>query len=577
MATIKLPFNNNTTRPNVSIVSSTDSLSGNASDTEKDLMLVGSADGGVPGEVYEFNSYAQAKTALRGGDLLSAIELAFNPTDDGISASTIYAVRVGNAKQASFVSNGLTVTSQQYMDDANKIQVLLRTNSLTSSYDFQVAFQNDNYNATYSNLGNLFSLTYDGSLAYASVTVSKDATSGKATNLTLKAGADEGSAVLAGSFDLGAGKYTTVGSLLSDINQIAGFHATYAVGISKSAVQTAYIDALAETALSSTAVTVTSLGGDLLNVVGQRDSQISIAYDPSKGEPEVFPLTFLSGGTDGDVPTSWSDEISSLQTSPGYYLVPLSDDSAIHAEAVAFANDRTRNGNPTRVIIGGGTNETITQAVTRRAQLKDSRALLVASSGSRLMNNGTTQSLPAYMIAVMVAGIASGIDVGAAVFNHYLDLVDVDQKFTSDELDLLDEQGVVAVEYVRNRSAYVFRVTDDVTTYGYNQNDSSSDPVLGLQSAGEAADYFSVGLREMFESTFLGQRISTGAAAELKTATIAYLTTEQSLGIIEDFDESDISVTVQGANAIIQVDIVPTLVMRKIQVNVNYQYETLTA
>lgn len=188
------------------------------------------------------------------------------------------------------------------------------------------------------------------------------------------------------------------------------------------------------------------------------------------------------------------------------------------------------------------------------------------------MNDGTTKSLPAYVVAAMIGGLASGVPVGDSIMNKSLDLLNVDQKFTSDELDLLDVQGVVALEYVRNRSNLIFRVTDDITTYA-----DTEDPVAGIQSAGEASDFFVVDLREMLDSTFLGQRIAVGAAKEIKTAIIAFLTSEQSVGTIMDFDESDISVTINGNEASISLTIVPSLVLRKIKVNVIYTNETIEA
>ena len=608
MAITRFPVNVKQ-RPSTTIQVNTDALTGNSSDSDKELMLIGQADGGQPGVVYEIKNYAIAKQVFRSGDLLDAIEVAFNPSDSGYTAGTILAQRVGSAKQASLVDNGLNIVSQQYAKDANQVQVAIRKNTLTNAYDLQVVSQPDKYNTTYASIGTLFTVSYDGADKYASIEIDTDDTpaapgavtatptdsgatvtdtgnettvaddhTGQAVNLILKAGDAKDSAAIAGQFQLGTGLYTTVGQLVSDINTIDGFSAEYFAGSNKTQVQTKYIDAMPETQLpqadpdaTNDGIAVTSLGGDIISVI-QYDSAISATYDPAKGEPDVLPLTALAGGSDGDIPTTWAEEIANFTDEAGYYLVPLTDSEAIHAEAVAFADDRSNNGNPTRVILGGGTNETLKQATVRASQLRSKRAMLIANSGTRLMNDGTTKSLPAYEIAAMIGGLASGLPVGESIMNNSLDLVNIDQKFTSDELDLLDIQGVVALEYVRNRANLIFRVTDDITTYA-----DTSDPIAGIQSAGEASDFFVVDLRDMLDSTFLGQRITVGAAAEIKTAIISFLTSEQSIGTIMDFDESQISVTINGNEANISLVIVPALVLRKIMVNVIYTNETIEA
>lgn len=575
MAITRFPVNAKQ-RPSTTIEVNTDALAGASSDSDKALMLVGQADGGQPGVVYEIKNYAIAKQTFRSGDLLDAIELAFNPSGDNYSAGTILAQRVGDAKQASLTNGGLSLLSQQYAKDANQVQVALRKNTLTGAYDLQVVSQPDKYNCTYSSIGTLFTVKYNGDAKYASIEVVTDITpvaptTGQATLLTLRAGADNGTASIAGKFQLGMGLYTTVGELVSDINAIDGFSAEYFNAGNKTKVETKYLDAIEETQITADGVKVTSLGGDIINSV-KYDSIVSATYDPSKGEPSVIPLTSLAGGSDGEIPTTWATEISNFRDEAGYYLVPLTADEAIHAEAIAFANDRTNNGNPTRAIIGGGTNETLKQSTVRASQIRDKRTVLVANSGTRLMNDGTTKSLPGYEIAAMLGGLASAVPVGDSILNKSLDLLNIDQKFSSEELDLLDIQGVVALEYVRNRGNLVFRVTDDITTYA-----DTTDPLAGIQSAGEASDFFVVDLRDMLDSTFLGQRIAVGAAKEIKTAIVAFLDTEKSTGTIMDYDESQISVVVNGNEANISLVIVPSLVLRKIKVNVIYTNETIEA
>lgn len=595
-------------RPSTSVTVNTDALSGSASTSDKQLMLIGTANGGQPGQVYSINSYANAKDIFKGGDLLDAIEAAFNPTEDGTSAGTILALRVGTATQAQMNIGGLQFKSLQYSSDANKIQLGMQDNTLTGGKNLHVVYQPDKYNYTYTGLGNLFTVSYSGTAKYASMeivtdvapattttttttsaassttttstttaangngnTAGTDVHTGFAIKLVLKTGNTSSDAVIAGSFDLGDGLYEKTADVVNDINAIAGFSAEYTGVGNKIGVKTKYYDAIPETALTTDGVTVTSIGGDIVNTLAY-DAEVAVDYNPAAGEPTDFMLTTMQGGSDGSVPTSWAEDIALFANESGYYLVPLTDDPTIHAEAVAFATDRTDNGNPTRVILGGGTNETVKELTSRAAQLRDKRTVLVGNSGSRLMNDGTTKHLPGYELAAMIGGLASGLDIGESITFKTLDLVDLDQKFTSEQLDMLDNQGVIPIEYVRNRSGLVFRVADDINTYP-----DDDDPVAGQMSAGEASDFLVTDMRDMLDSTYIGKRIGIGAAKEIKTSIISFLTSEVSKGTILDFDESDIAVTVQGNQANITITVAPALVIKKITVGIIYTNETLTA
>ena len=595
---------NNKIRPSTSISVNTDALAGSATSGDKHLMLLGQADGGRPGVVYKINSYTSAKDIFRGGDLLRAIEGAFNPSSSGNASNSILALRVGNAEKASLIKSGLTFKSLQYNVDANKIQVALKENSLTKAKDLQVVYQPDKYNYTYTGIGSIFNINYSGTDTYASAEIdidedsvvpttttttttststttstttaapkepAEDTNTHFATKLVLKTGTSASNAVIAGSFDLGEGLYSTTANLVNDINAIAGFSAEYTSVGNKTSVETKYYEAMKETAITGNGVTVKSVGGDIVNTLAY-DEEVEVTYDPAKGIPDAFSLTPLAGGSNGTIPSTWSEEIAAFTDEDGYYIVPLTADAAVQAETVAFVEERSSDGVPMRAILGGDNKETVKQLTARAAQLRSKRASLVGNSGTRLMNDGTVQQLPGYMLAAMVAGLASGLSIGESITFKDLDLLNVDQKFTSEELDVLDSQGVIPIEYVRNRSGLVFRISDDVNTYV-----DLDDPVAGQMSAGEASDFLVIDMRDVLDSAFIGQRIDIGAAKDMKVAIIGFLTDEKSRGTILDYDESAISVAIQGNQATISVVVAPSLVIKKIKVGIVYNNETLEA
>ena len=131
-------------RPHTEITVDTSGIGGASNSSDKTLMLVGSAKGGKPNTVYRFRNYQQAKATLRSGELLDAIELAWNASDvNTASAGDILALRVENATNAKIKKGGLTIASTIYGLDANEMQVALEDNSLTHTKRLTIAFAKD--------------------------------------------------------------------------------------------------------------------------------------------------------------------------------------------------------------------------------------------------------------------------------------------------------------------------------------------------------------------------------------------------------------------------------------------------
>lgn len=569
-------------RPGVTVTTNTDALSGVATDSDKALMLLGEASSGKPQTVYEITSYQQAKGIFRGGELLDAIEAALSPST-AISGGTILAERVGAATQGTFTAGGLTLTSKMYSSDANKIQTSLTQTTFNNTYSLQVVLADDAYQQTYTNLGPIFGIAYNGSQPYASVSVAVDADSKLANKLTLKVGADNKSAAEVATFVLGKGKYTKVNSLAADIDGIDGFSASYYPSGTKN-IDSIYLDALAETQVpiiksgdtTTQPLYLTSLGGDIANVLSTYDDLLAAAYDPSKGEPTPYALTSLTGGTSPQIlPSSWSTEISQFANEDGYFLCPLTSDISIQAEALAFCEDRVSAGDPRALLVGGGIKETTTATINRATSLETTNAkvLVNATSATRLMSDGTVKDLPGYLVAAMIGGVASGIGIGQSVIHKDLDLVDVDQKFTSSQLDALASAGAVAVEFVRNRGTQEFRITDDITT----ASPESSDPTVSELSVGESTDFLVGDLRQLLDKQYIGSPTLLTSPGDIKATVSSFLLSKENNGEIEDYEENGITVTIIGDTVNITMQVVPVRAIKYITVGLNYISKEISA
>lgn len=557
-------------RPHTEITVDTSGIGGGSSSSDKVLMLVGSAKGGAPDTVYRFRNYQQAKQVLRSGDLLDAIELAWNPSDIGsYSAGDILAMRVEDAKSATLVKDGITFNSAIYGVDANEIQVALEDNGLTSTKRLTVAFAKDNYKKVFDNLGKIFSIKYKGSEAQASFTVTEDSVTKVANKLILKTGADAESLAEVMSFDLGTGIYAETNVLVSEINNLPDWEAKF-FRLGDKNVPTSTFEPVENADVKVNAVYVGALGGDIEKQLEYND-YVTVVVDRAKAITG-FSMTNLAGGSDGTVPESWASKFSHFANEGGYYLVPLTDKQAVHSEALAFVNDRTENGDPMRIIVGGASNETIEESITRATNLRDPRASLVGFSGTRKMDDGRLMKLPGYMMASQVAGIASGLEIGEAVTFKHFNITSVDRVLEGSQLDMLNESGVISLEYVRNRTTTAFRIVQDVTTY----NDKS-DPVKNEMSVGEANDFLVSELKIELDNAFIGTKVVDTSASLIKNFIQSFLDKKKRAREIQDYTPEEVQVVLEGDVAMISLTIMPIRSLNKIQVAIVYQQQILTA
>lgn len=571
MATFEFP-NRPVSRPHVSVSIDASGIGGSTDGSAKPLALIGSASGGDPDVVYMFTSYLQAKQVLRSGDLLDAMEMAWNPGPDQVGAGPIYVNRVENATPATGTSEGITFTSKLFGLNANSIHVFMEDNGLTGAKDITVVFGPDNYRQKYSGLGNMFTVQYTGEAAASFVEVTKNATTGLAESLVIKSGADEATATVARTYDLTNGSYPKMSNLITDINNIPGYSATFVPYGSNKDIDSIYLDAVTSQDIKTAPYMLTALGGDIVNQI-KWDAYVSATYDPAVGITDNFSLD-LTGGTNGEVPLTWADKLGKFATEDVYYITPLTSDEAIHAEVSQFVNDQSENGHAMRAIVGGGVKETMSELFSRQATLRNQRVSLVGVSGSYTFSDGRQVDIPAYMIAAEIAGLRSGLGVAEPVTFKYINLTGLDTYYTSPQLDTLNQAGILTVEYVRNRSITGYRVVSDVTTF----NDPA-EPVMNNAATGELTDFLMSDLRYTLENTFVGTKLHLNSASLIKNRVQSFL--DEAMrdpdSMVVDYVPDDVKVIISNNRANISFVVQPAVGLDYIQVSGVYVPFTSTA
>src|SRR5437763_2569491 len=421
MANVSYGFNQS--RPRTQVFLDASGLGTQNVNSEKPLVLIGSAHGGQPGVPIAVSSYAQAKRIFRSGDLLDAIEMAWNASTNVGGAGPIFAVRADGATQGTVTVGGLKFTSKLYGADANNVQVQLVDNALTSSKTLTVYYQPDAYTKVYDNLGNIFTIQFPGAAASGTVELDVDATSHLATTLTLSTGTS-GSEVLEKSYTLGSGVFADLNVLVNDIANLGDWTVVINTLGGNKNLQTQYLDAIVKTGCKASAVTVKAIGADIAN---QTSVDPYITVDPVWGTPVAnFAITNLAGATTTVPAATWSNLFSAVSGLGAYYVVPLTSQQSLHGELAQFLDDQAQQGNMMRGFVGGGLKETSAQLQARQAGIRDSRVGLVGNSGKRTMSDGRVLNFQGYLYASMIAGIASGLPVGEPITYKHTNITALD-------------------------------------------------------------------------------------------------------------------------------------------------------
>lgn len=576
------------TRPHTEINVDTSGIGGVAGSSEKILCLIGQAEGGEPNTVYELRNYSQAEQVFRSGELVDAIHLAWT-TNPQFTAGRILAMRIEDAEPANLTKGGLTFKSKIYGVDSNDIQVALEENTITDSYRLKVIFDKDRVRNTYDNIGNIFKIEYTGD-GEANYSVTHSAETGFAKNLVLTENGEE-----IKTYSLGDGVFEYTNDIIKDINNTPQFKALLSPFGNKD-IETKYLDEATDISVGAEGAYVEAIYGDILKQTKydqavsitraeetQTPSDVSVQSGEESAEvtassvaniPTITPFeaTKLSDGTNGTPPSTWSDKLNLFAHEGGYYVVPLSSRQSVHAEVAHFVNSRSDAGEPMRAIIGAGINESKEQLIGRASALVNPRVSLIANSGTFVMEDGRKNHVPAYMVASAVAGLASGLGIGESVTYKNFRINSLDQVYESSELDQLNENGVISIEFVRDRLNTRFRIVDDVTTY----NDTR-DPVKSEMAIGEENDFLTSELKVLLDDNFIGVRTTQVSPSIIKDFIQSYLERKKRENEIQDFTPEDVQVIVEGKEARISMTVFPIRTLKKITVSLVYKEQQLEA
>lgn len=467
------------------------------------LAVIGRSVGGKPKTAMRFGSAAEARAALIDGDLLRAIEKAFDPSAQTYGPTTVIALRVNPATQSALalkdaaVATVINLVSTDYGLYTGQIKVKIESGTGGVGKKLTSQFGNDYYSAD--NVArNAFTVQYSGGQATATLSIN-------GTTATLYAPA----ATPVATIDLNA--YTTIQELVDRINVTPGFAATVADGNGEKPALNG-LDYLTAQDVKTALFTVKA---DLQAIVdwlnGTGEGFVTATRAAGVGTvPVNLDYTYLAGGSDGTTTnTDWGDCLTVLQGEDVQWVVPVSPTPAIHAMVdthCSFMSNVARM--ERRCIVGGASGATDADAIAAAKALNNDRTSYVHLGFYDYNAAGKLVLFEPYILAAQLAGMFSGVNPGTALTNKSIKVRGLERKLRNPtDTDLLIEGGVLCVEDTKKGYKVVKSISTWLTNDNYNRVEVST---------GVACDFVSRNVRDILDDlrgqkgspVLLGQAIS---------------------------------------------------------------------
>lgn len=435
------------------------------------IALIGMSDGGKPNTALKFNTPTEAAATLVSGELLTAVQKAFDASAQTGSPTSVVAVRVNPALQSvgtlfdGSAAAVINLTSTDYGLRTNNIKYKVEAASV-SGKKLTVMMGNDYFSAD--NVArNAFSIRYSGAQASATLAIS-------GTTVTLAAPAGTPVATI----DLNS--FANVQGLVDRINVVPGFLATVKDGNGQTVALNGLDYVTAQDVKTADYVATANLQAivDWFNSTGE--GFVNATRVAAVGTiPANVAFTYLTGGSNGVVTNNeWQNAYTVLQGQDVQIVTPITGTSAIHAmndAHCAFMSNVARL--ERRGFVGTVAGTTDQQAKDAAKALNSDRTSLVHIGYYDYDANGTLTLYPPYMSAALLAGARGGLGPAQSMTNKTIKVrgLERDLRNPTDTDDLIDA-GVYCLE----NTTRGFKVVKDITTWLVNDNYNRVEVMTGV-------------------------------------------------------------------------------------------------
>jgi hypothetical protein len=483
-------------------------------------VVMGQCTGGQPTTLLQFNTVAEAIGALRGGPLMEAVRLAFDP-GGGVNPQRVFAMRVNNAVQGSVylldgsTNNMIKLTSLDYGLYVNQIKVILAAGTVQGK-KLTVQFKSED--------DEVFDDIYR-----ASMTIQYSA--GACTMTIVNNSGAQTLTSSVGGLSIDLNDYPTVGDLAAYINDQTNFSCNPQAG--QEGASSLYLDAVSAVDINSAPYVAQSTFQAIIDTVNAGSARLSAAAANAANDrviPANLALTYLTGGTEGSyTSTQWSDALTALEAENVQFISTPDTSAAVHAAIKTHCQTMSSvTGRGERQFLLGapwktGTLATeIATAVSAAQTLNSVNGMYVFNGGTQRDVNGTVQNYDASYGAVMLMAQKTALSINQPLTFKGVNFIELEWKLSDPNLESLLKWAVAPIAYAPNGTP---RLTRQLNTYQTNDlkfNEFSSVTEMFFASRD---------LRTYLEDRFVGQPGTALVNGVLKGAVESRLQRYEDLGI----------------------------------------------
>jgi hypothetical protein len=448
------------------------------------LAIIGVATGGKPSVPLTFTTARDARSLLRSGELLDAIERAYAPGSNAAGAYQITAVRIGTATQGTLslkdasAAAVITLTSTDYGSHNNLLAVAIAPGTISGS---KITISKvgtgigDDINFTSDNVGrNAIEIRYGADFTGTAITGAAG-TAGTATVAYTTGGSPTATltttitGATTDNLNIDLYQYTTLQQVADQIN--AQGHYTAAVVGPDPNASSRGLDALTTASIFGANLTLTANLQAQLDYFNTLSDLLTATKVAGAAAPAAnMPKTYFSGGSDGSAPvnTDWQNAFDVLQSQDVQIIVPISGDATIHAMANTHCQTMSspQYKRERIAIVGGVAGESVTQVQARAVNLNSDRCQLVYPGLLDMAtdNSGTVVTIPPYLVAAQKAGLTSALAIGTSATNKTIGARGLEIILKPSDIDNLVDSGVTVIEN-RTSPQPGYRIVQDLLSW----------------------------------------------------------------------------------------------------------------
>ena len=407
------------------------------------LCILGEAQGGKPLELLEFGALSEAKLVLGSGSLLEAVAYAFNGSREYVPQK-VFALRVNGGTQASLTMKSgnidlLKVKSWDYGSHTNQLKMWVKNGSKTGSKVITTVYK-DESSTTDDIIQPSINIVYTGTGSNPTVTIGVDSIS---LNHVVNAQTE--------TIEILFEEYSTLATLVARINDTTLFNAT--VVDSNSQAASANLDTVTNADVSSQVTFFSNFAAFVAALkVNEYVDSIEILDNSTRLMPNTTNVyTYFTGGTTSSAKVA--DYISALEVIETEDIQIIATPSSDSSVQVLIANHCVQMGSTVNrkertCFLGGAVDESEDDAISKAIAF-NSELVSYVTDNARCTNplTGNTETVSGAMLAVMLAGMESGMAVNEPLTNKTLNVLGFTKHRTITSMEKLIKKGVLVCNY----------------------------------------------------------------------------------------------------------------------------------